>query len=255
MDSTLKWRRKRGSRHFVDPTGWIVDLQKLKPILSRRPGEVLFNFMFDHINRFNQTFPKTFDLIFSDAEWRSKLDKTLPPSEAVPALFGEKLKEVGQYKFTAATEVLKATSDRTHFHLFYGTRNINGLCVFRGVQRKAGEEQDTQRNYAKKQQKLNRTGIGELFPEETHFSNPLSIAHYEEELNKASKYFNRLIKQKLKIPYDDLIADMLQRFVITQTDVNNLLRQTKKDGRIDYIGISANELIPKLGKEHFVSSI
>lgn len=30
---------------FVDPTGWSFDLQRLAPLLQRRPGEVLVNFM------------------------------------------------------------------------------------------------------------------------------------------------------------------------------------------------------------------
>ena len=37
---------------FIDPTGWTgCGLQKIKPILNLR-GEVLINFMYDHINRF-----------------------------------------------------------------------------------------------------------------------------------------------------------------------------------------------------------
>ena len=238
---------------FVDPTGWKVDLQKLAPLLSRQPGEVLFNFMFDHINRFNQTFPETFELLFADPNWQTNLDKTLSPSDAVTNLFGERLKDIGQFSFTAATEVLKATSDRTHFHLYYGTRNIHGLTVFRDIQRKAAEQQDEQRNQAKKRKKLDRTGMHELFPEETHYSDPLSIAQYEEELDGAEKYFNNLIKRHANIEYDSLLADILQRFVITRTDVNNILRKAKKDGLIDFPDISANEQIPKIGKSHHIS--
>ena len=237
---------------FVDPTGWKVDLQKLAPLLSRQPGEVIFNFMFDHINRFNQTFPETFQLLFADQDWLSKLDRSLSPSDAVTKLFGERLKDIGQFNFTAATEVLKATSDRTHFHLFYSTRSIHGLTVFRDIQRKAAEQQDEQRNQAKIRKKIDRTGMNELFPKETHYSDPLSIAQYEDEINRAEKFFNALIQESKKIKYDVLLADMLQRFVVTRTDVNNILRKAKKAGVINFPDMMPGEQIPKIGKGHHI---
>ncbi len=38
---------------FIDPKGWTFDLQRMKPLLCHRPGEVLINLMFDHLNRFS----------------------------------------------------------------------------------------------------------------------------------------------------------------------------------------------------------
>ena len=36
---------------FIDPKGWRIPLQRLTPLLSRAKSEVIFNFMFDFINR------------------------------------------------------------------------------------------------------------------------------------------------------------------------------------------------------------
>src|SRR6185437_13198517 len=36
---------------FIDPKGWRIPLQQLAPLLSRPNSEVIFNFMFDFINR------------------------------------------------------------------------------------------------------------------------------------------------------------------------------------------------------------
>ncbi len=36
---------------FIDPKGWRIRLRALKPMLARSNSEVVFNFMFDFINR------------------------------------------------------------------------------------------------------------------------------------------------------------------------------------------------------------
>src|SRR5205085_3468724 len=36
---------------LIDPKGWSVPLEQLRPLMSRRKSEVVFNFMFDFINR------------------------------------------------------------------------------------------------------------------------------------------------------------------------------------------------------------
>jgi three-Cys-motif partner protein len=37
---------------FVDPTGWSVDLTAIRPLLARKPGEVIYNFMYSFMHRF-----------------------------------------------------------------------------------------------------------------------------------------------------------------------------------------------------------
>ena len=37
---------------FIDPKGWKIDLKSLSVLLSQQNSEVVFNFMFDFINRF-----------------------------------------------------------------------------------------------------------------------------------------------------------------------------------------------------------
>ncbi len=238
---------------FVDPTGWTVDLAQLEPLLSRQPGEVLFNFMFDHINRFNEKFPESFIKIFADENWQDSLDTSLHPSVAVPKLFSQRLKKVGNFKYVAATEVLKESADRTHFHLFYGTRHLKGLEVFRDIQRKAGKEQDHHRTKLKKQNHINKTGEQELFPLETPFSDSHSLSLNEEHFKEAQNFFASLINLRFKIEYDNLLPLLLERFVVTKKDVNDILRHAIKTKQISFIGLNSNERIPKVRKGHLIT--
>ena len=46
---------------FVDPTGWTgYRLDLIAPLLRRRLGEVIVNFMYDHMNRFDASFDHVF---------------------------------------------------------------------------------------------------------------------------------------------------------------------------------------------------
>ena len=36
---------------LIDPKGWRIPLEKLKPMLARQKSEMTFNFMFEFINR------------------------------------------------------------------------------------------------------------------------------------------------------------------------------------------------------------
>ena len=41
----------RNAFAFIDPKGWRINIDALAPLLCRPNAEVLFNFMFDFINR------------------------------------------------------------------------------------------------------------------------------------------------------------------------------------------------------------
>lgn len=74
---------------------------------------------------------RTFDPILGGPGWRERLDPELPPGEAVIQLFREVLKDAGGYTYVTATGIDKATADRLHYFIAYGTRSAFGLRTFR----------------------------------------------------------------------------------------------------------------------------
>ena len=136
---------------LVDPKGFALDMDKLKPLLARERSEVVFTFMFDFANRFTKLpqLQATFDRLFTGVEWREELNRL----EANPATtsddrkaaflrwFKSAVRNAGDFQYVADVEVQYPGRSRTFYYLVYGTRKPAGIKVFRDCQIKALEEQ------------------------------------------------------------------------------------------------------------------
>jgi len=101
----------------MDPKGWDIPLLKLKSLLARQKSEVIFNFMFEFINRAaSMSDPDTLvglDGLMPGSNWRNKIQDAekgmggpLNPKERKEILvssFKESLRLVGGYDFVAET--------------------------------------------------------------------------------------------------------------------------------------------------------
>jgi len=136
---------------LVDPKGFALDIDKLKPLLARERSEVVFNFMFDFANRFTKLpqLQATFDRLFVGVDWREELDRLEANPETTPddrkaaflRWFKSAVRNVGGFQYVADVEVQYPGRGRTFYYLVYGTRKPAGLKVFRDCQIKALEEQ------------------------------------------------------------------------------------------------------------------
>ena len=127
---------------FIDPTGWTgYPYGSIAPVLKHRPGEVLINFMYDHINRAAaMNDPKTIaslDPILGGPGWKDRLIRDVPLGLEIERTFRQELKKAGSYDFVLSTCIEKASADRPHFFIAYGTRNAAGLKAFRDIECKA----------------------------------------------------------------------------------------------------------------------
>src|SRR5690606_29326975 len=98
---------------FVDPKGWSVDMAELGRLISRENCEVVFNFMFDFVNRFAEWGPvsESMDCLFVGVDWRQQIRDGDDRKTAIHECFRESLVNVGRYPYCLSTEVLKSTSD------------------------------------------------------------------------------------------------------------------------------------------------
>jgi three-Cys-motif partner protein len=136
---------------LVDPKGFALDMEKLRPLLSRERSEVVFNFMFDFANRFTKLpqLQATFDRLFVGVDWRDELDRLEADPDTTPEArksaflrwFKEAVRNVGRFRYVADVEVRYPGKSRTFYYLVYGTRKPPGIEVFRDCQIKALEEQ------------------------------------------------------------------------------------------------------------------
>ena len=136
---------------LVDPKGFALDMNRLKPLLARERSEVVFNFMFDFANRFTKLpqLQATFDRLFVGVDWREELDRLEADSSTTPEerkgaflrWFKSAVRNVGGFQYVADVEVQYPGRSRTFYYLVYGTRKPAGIKVFRDCQIKALEEQ------------------------------------------------------------------------------------------------------------------
>ena len=106
---------------LIDPKGWRIRLNALAPMLSRDSSEVIFNFMFDFINRAASIKDKMvivgLDELIPFGDWRAQLEKTertrpggLSSDERKAILvdgFSESLRRLGKYQYVAETTILR----------------------------------------------------------------------------------------------------------------------------------------------------
>jgi three-Cys-motif partner protein len=148
---------------LIDPKGWRIPLARLAQMLARPKSEVIFNFMFDFINRAasikDPVVVAGLDELIPQGDWRARLAAAeasspggLSPDERKAVLveaFASNLAHFGNYSYVAETTILRPVKDRPLYCLFYATRHKTGIEVFRDCQVQALEEQSRTRAAAK----------------------------------------------------------------------------------------------------------
>ncbi len=222
---------------FIDPTGWTdYGFEKIAPILTHHPGEVLVNYMFDHINRFaGWDDPKnsaSFNDILGGRDWKQRLDTSLPIGAAVEKLFCNQFRVAGGFNYVLSTRIAKL-ADRPHFSIAYGTRSPAGLEAFREIEYVALRDHDRRRSQAKMvifeqktgQQDMFATG-GLTFPDPI---NTLVAAQHQQ----AKAWLVAHLKESPKAPrFSEVWQTILPAFVLRVTDVKDICVELAKDGII-----------------------
>lgn len=222
---------------FIDPTGWTgYEFDKVRPIFEHSPGEVLLNFMFDFVNRFTASSdPVTlasFDGILG-ANWKERLDASSSPREdSIMALFREQFSQAGRFKHVLCTPIEKI-SDRTHFHIVYGTRSPEGLAVYRDVEYSALKDHDMRRAVARQAIQENRTGQLGLFGADDTAS--MAERSMEMELAKIRIQAAHWLRAQLSNgpkPFHEIWPSILDQFMLRKTDAKQVCVELAKAGEI-----------------------
>lgn len=222
---------------FIDPTGWTgYEFDKVKPIFEHAPGEVLLNFMFDFVNRFSASSdPATlasFDGIFGN-DWKARLDPSMPREEALMALFTEQFRKAGKFEYVLSTPIEKI-SDRTHFHIVYGTRSPEGLAAYRDVEYAALKNHGMRRAAAREEIRENKTGQAGLFGAE-EMASMAEVSMEAQIANIRNQAKDWLRADQLPVcpkPFSEIWPPMLDKFMLRKTDAKQVCVELGKAGEI-----------------------
>lgn len=237
IPDTLRFIGRAFPLIFIDPTGWTgYPFEVIRPLLKRRPSEVLINFMFDHINRFaasdDQPTVASLGEILGGANWRDNLDPNLPRGIAVEQLFRDVLRKEGGYDAVLSTCIDKSVQDRPHFFIVYGTRHAEGVRTFRNVEYKALSEHEKLRQDAKNRKRTERSGMDDLFGGPTVPDEKSLDTIIAELRGFASDWIVELLREKGDYQFDPLALAIMQTFMLRETDVKDICVDLAKRGVI-----------------------
>lgn len=256
IPAILRFVGKAFSLVFIDPTGWSgFGLKQITPILQHRPGEVLVNFMFDYINRFlddpRPEIAASFTDLFGGPGWEMAVRTGTRREDAILDLYRERMRAAGGFAHVTSTRILKPTHDRAYFYLIYGTRHSKGLVEFRGVEKKAVEEQEHVRLTAKQDSRVARTGQTELFAAASVPGGPPS---FDEERavqrGAAMTRLRALVQGGAVVPYEHALATLLEMPLVWESDVKELIMALHDAGELKVRGLKPRERTPK--KSHLL---
>lgn len=241
---------------FIDPKGWTgFGLKRIEPLLRHHPGEVIVNFMFDHINRFlenpSQELAPSFDELFGGPGWDFAVQAASRREEAIIGLYCSRMRTIGSFSHVTSTRILNPTMDRTYFYLIYATRHPKGLIEFRKVEEEALSEQERVRLDAKEASRLERTKQPFLIPvgEIPCGPTPLEIERTVR-LQEAETKLRTLLDAERKIDYDSALALMLETPLVFERDVKTLIARLQQERYLRIEGLELRQRVPQYGRGH-----
>ncbi len=124
---------------FIDPFGWSgVPMNTVRELLKARKCEILFNFMYESVNRFvADTRPgihRSFSELFGSEEDAHRRAATLRGDNRktfLHDLYLKQLRTVCRFDFVRSFEMIDQRRNRTAYFLMYGTRHHRGLQVMK----------------------------------------------------------------------------------------------------------------------------
>ncbi|QOZ24121.1 three-Cys-motif partner protein TcmP [Bradyrhizobium sp. CCBAU 51753] len=237
---------------LLDPKGWRIPLKALQPILARDNSEVLFNFMFEFINRAasidDPAVVAGLNELLPFGDWRTRLSTAQTSDERKAILIDAftQCLSTGNYKHICETTILRPDKDRALYSLFYGTRHDVGLEVFRDCQVRALEAQAATRATAKVDSAERKTGQTELFGSLHEMSANEATAFLDAERKKARDALVALAPASSSpILYKDLWPQVLVRHVVRRPDVNKLAAELRKEDVLKFPDWEPKKRVPQ----------
>ena len=126
---------------FIDPFGWSgVPMATIRDLLSSGRCEVIFNFMYDSVNRFvadeTSSAAHHFAELFGTNEAEHHQASELSTNDRkvfLRDLYVDKLRANGRFRFVTPFEVINQDRGRTAYFLVFGTRSSRGFDRMKGV--------------------------------------------------------------------------------------------------------------------------
>ena len=173
--------------------------------------------------------------------WRDRLDANLDRGPAAEKLFRETLKSVGNFEFVVSTKIDKATTERPHFFITYGTKSLEGLKVFRQTEYDALRQHEKNRANAKERVREERTNTPDMFAGHQATVQEATIDEIvEEQMAAASADLMAALTKNGPRLFSSVLVALLQAYMLRETKVKDICVNLTKAGKIENTWGSGN---------------
>lgn len=246
--------------YLIDPKGWSIPLEGLRPLLCRRNSEVVFNFMFEFINRaanMNEHVTAGLDELMPNSNWQQRLRDAEAGfrhnglsgddrKDVLVAAFGDSLKQIGGYAYVAEITILRPLKDRPIYCLVYGSGHESGIEVFRDCQMKALQTQAELRAQGKVKATAAKSGQSELFESMLDMAPDKTAAMLAEAKKRATAMVLEIVPQSPHyVSYKRLWATVLSKHAVKRTDVNKICAALKNSGQLMFPDWETGKRVPQ----------
>ena len=232
---------------FVDPTDWDVDSRQIFSFLRELRGEVLLNFMSEHVNRHAdwEGVATSVGRFLADPGWRPAFE-ALPSGsneEKVLKLLKAKMKEAGAATYLPDFAIRKPREDRIKMRLKLGTYSPHGVEVFRSVQEKVEKEGFRIRQNIKTaetgQMSLYDEFFSELDASREGVGCPSMVAW-------ATKTVLDAVAAQPGVAFERLAPEVMSQIPVRTTHLNRIVIEQRKSGLLRF-DLPANKRAPLPG--------
>ena len=247
-------KRKTFPFVFVDPTGWTkFALDDIRPLLMLQPGEVLINFMTEHVRRFidwpDEPNQQSFVRLFGDESFRPELSglSGLDRDDACVEKYMKAVQQTGDFSFVSCALVLKSEADRSHFHLVYLTRDAKGVEVFKEAEKKSMKDMEDVRAKAQQKRRVSKSGQKELFSATESHDPTYFDGLRDRYCSRARRQLESLLCEQGMVTYDDAWAMALGMPLVWESDLKGWIQDWTKQGMACLEGLAIDKRAPKYG--------
>lgn len=254
--------KKSFSFTFIDPTGWSgFDLNQIQPLLQETPGEVLINFMTEHIRRFvspkerREEIIDSFRRLFGSEEAFERVRQIPNAQDREDELFtayASGVRKAGEFDYTCPAVVFHPIEERTHFHLIYATRHPKGVEVFKDVEKRAFDFQEEVRAEAEERKEVRETKQPSLFAGTDQPPSHRAVALRERYLTAAIERIEQIRGERKQVPFDEIWGTALGFPLVWDSDVKELMDEWQSSGRVKLLNLPTSRHKPKWGQNHIV---
>lgn len=238
---------------LIDPKGFKLDLEALKPLLARPRSEAVFNFMYEFANRFveHPDLMKTFDRLLPGVDWRPRFATLMADPDSGPeerkafllSCFKEAVRTIGGFKYVADIDVRHPGKNRTYYFLVYATRDPHGIEVFRDAQVKALAAQAEiagRKSLAKRE----ADGQPSLFGTELESAGIDYRQFLDDERDAARSLVLKIAAAEPGVLWGQVWPRILADHAVRRTDVGAIAAKLRKEGRLNFPEWSTGKRTP-----------